>query len=71
MSGSKQRPRWYKADRAKIVLLAKEQHEKEGELEIDHDAKLSAGRDNGCYVAAWVWVDFTGTEFDKEKENEN
>ena len=55
--------------RARIIKLAKAQHNtdsKEGELEIDAEALLSEGDDNGTYVAAWVWVDFAGTEFDKE-----
>jgi hypothetical protein len=57
-----------KERREKIVELARIQHEtrREGELEIDDGAKLSEGDDNGSYVQAWVWVDFDGTEFDKE-----
>ena len=38
----------------------------EGQVEIDNDAKLSEGSDNGCYVSAWVWCQFDGTEFDRE-----
>ena len=53
--------------RAKIVKLAREKLEKEGELEISPEAEVSDGDDNGCYVAAWVWMPFGGTEFDKEK----
>jgi len=52
-----------------IRELACEQHDlqsKEGELEIDSDAKVSEGDDNGAYVQAWVWVSFADTEFDKE-----
>lgn len=33
--------------------------------EIEDDAKVSEGEDNGAYVQAWVWVDFTDTELDK------
>ena len=55
--------------RARIVAMAREQHEREGEVEIDEGAKLSEGDDNGCYVAAWVWVDYSGTEFDRSKED--
>jgi len=40
------------------------------ELEVDGDARISEGDDNGCFVAAWVWVDFSGTEFDKEVDGE-
>jgi len=55
----------------KIRQLAKAQHEVEGELEIDANAVVSEGDDNGAYVQAWVWVDFAGTELDKEKEDDN
>ena len=37
-----------------------------GEDCVDEDAVISEGDDNGCYVAAWLWVDFSGTPFDKE-----
>ena len=50
-----------------IIDLARERHHKDGEIEIDCSARLSEGGDNGCYVSAWVWVDFTDTPFDKEK----
>ena len=53
--------------RLDVIELAREQHQREGVLEIDDDAKLSEGSDNGCYVAAWVWVDFAGTKFEKDK----
>lgn len=39
---------------------------KDGHLEIDDNAEISMGEDNGAYVQAWVWVDFSGTEFDKD-----
>ncbi len=39
----------------------------EGLAEIDDNAQLSEGNDNGRYVAAWVWVGFGGTKYDKEK----
>lgn len=52
-----------------IRKMAKAQHEKEGELEIDAEAVVSEGFDNGAYVAAWVWVDFSGTAEDKEASN--
>ena len=54
--------------RFEIIELAREQHQKDGELEIDDDARVSEGNDNGCYVGAWVWLDFAGTKFDKKKE---
>ena len=42
--------------RSQIIDLAREQRQEEG-------------NDNGCYVAAWVWIDFADTKFDKEKGN--
>ena len=54
-----------------IIELARQQHEQEGLVEIDDNAQLSEGAENGCYVQAWVWVDFTGTQFDKEKGNDH
>lgn len=53
--------------RQKIQDMAKAEYEEEGRIEIDTPAVLSEGDDNGCYVQAWVWVDFTDTELDKEK----
>jgi hypothetical protein len=29
---------------------------RDGEIEIDDDAKISRGSDHGAYVQAWVWV---------------
>ena len=49
-----------------IVDLAIKQHVEDGVLEVHCDAKVSEGDDNGAYVQAWVWVDFSGTEFDRE-----
>lgn len=54
----------------RIRKLAKDQHLSEGEVEIDEGAVISEGDDNGTYVQAWVWVDFSGTELDKETEEE-
>lgn len=51
-----------------IRALASEMHHRDGELEIDPDAIVSEGDDNGAYVAAWVWVDFSCTELDKDNE---
>jgi hypothetical protein len=55
--------------RNKIVELANEAHGCEGDLQIefDDDAIVSEGEDNGAYVQAWVWLDFSGTEFDKDQ----
>jgi hypothetical protein len=57
------------ARRKLIIAMARKQYEEEGTLEIDDDGvvKLSEGEDNGCYVCAWVWVDFAGTKLDKER----
>jgi hypothetical protein len=55
--------------RTEIVDLAKQ--ENLTNVEIDDDAELSEGDDNGTYVAAWVWVDFAGTKFDKEPEEDD
>lgn len=56
--------------RDEIIGLAREQRQQEGAVEIDDDATLSEGSDNGCYVQAWVWADFCGSKFDKEKGEE-
>lgn len=50
---------------AAIIELARAKHASEGEIEIDGNAKLSEGDENGCYVQAWVWVGFAETPFDK------
>lgn len=38
---------------------------RDGELELDSDAKVSEGDDNGAYVQTWMWVPFEGTKLDK------
>lgn len=35
---------------------ARENHYRDGELEIDGNAVVSLGDDPGAYVQAWVWV---------------
>jgi hypothetical protein len=35
---------------------AKELYHEEGEIEVDGDAAVSLGNDDGAYVTAWVWV---------------
>jgi hypothetical protein len=42
---------------------------REGELEIDENALLSEGDDNGAYVQAWVWLPFAETPWDKETQD--
>lgn len=49
---------------ADTVARAKAQWMQEGEIEIDDNAKVSRGYDNGAYVQAWVWVP------DEDKEDE-
>lgn len=51
-----------------VLALARQDTRVGDELEIDDDAKLSEGDDNGCWVQAWMWVDFTGTPLDKDKD---
>lgn len=53
---------------AKIVELAKPLCN--DELEIDEGADLSEGDDNGTWIAAWVYVDFAGTDLDKEADHD-
>jgi hypothetical protein len=55
---------------AAILELAGEQWAEDGKVEIDDDAKVSEGDANGAYVQAWVWVDFHGTDLDKDEEDE-
>lgn len=57
--------------RSEIVEMAREIHESEGTIEIDDNALVSDGADNGVYVAAWVWVPFDGTKFDREAKEES
>jgi hypothetical protein len=54
--------------RLSIVQMARKAHAVDGVCEISDDAEVSDGDDNGAYVQAWVWVDFQGTEHDKEKK---
>lgn len=59
------------ARRKAIVAMAFDIHVRDGEVEVDDNAVVSEGEDNGAYVQAWVWVDFARTEFDKEPEEED
>lgn len=51
-----------RTDRERVLKAfregAKREYEREGEIEIDDDAKVSMGDDDGAYVEAWVWVNF-------------
>ena len=48
--------------------MASETLAREGAIEFDDDAIVSEGSDNGDYVEGWIWLDFSGTPLDKEKE---
>ena len=49
-----------------LALASQDPKLRDGELELDSDAKVSEGDDNGAYVQAWMWVPFEGTDLDKE-----
>ena len=55
----------------KAFDLAREHFHVEGEIEIDDEPIISHGDDNGAYVSAWVWVDFSGTPLDKEAQSDD
>lgn len=44
---------------------------RDGDLEFDTNAVISSAEDNGAYVAAFKWVDFSGTHLDKEAEEDD
>jgi hypothetical protein len=44
----------------RTAAIARSRLSDEGQLEIDDTTVISEGEDNGSYVMAWVWVDFTG-----------
>lgn len=41
---------------AVYLRYAQEHLQREGELEVDDDAAVSLGADEGAYVMCWVWV---------------
>lgn len=49
-----------------IVILCHQQHPYDCDPDVADENGISEGDDNGCYVRAWVWVDFSGTDLDKE-----
>lgn len=60
-------------DHEAYLAAAKEAvRNKEGELEVDDDAVISAGGDPGAYVMAWLWVpnEDAGIPVDDEEEGE-
>lgn len=42
----------------------------DGELEMDANAVVSEGDDNGAYVMLWGWVSFADSDLNKDKELE-
>jgi len=54
--------------REQILEMARESLGREGAIEFDDDAIASEGSDNGAYVEGWIWLSFSGTPLDKEKE---
>lgn len=57
--------------RREIIDMARNDYgARDGELEIDDNAVVSHGEDNGAYVQAWVWVGFGGTRFDKDPSDD-
>ena len=57
----------------KIADLARSQQE-DGHIEFDAITAedISEGdsdEDNGCYVRGWLWVDFSGSELDKDADD--
>jgi hypothetical protein len=50
-----------------IVAYFNEKFARDGENEVDDDALLSEGEDNGAYVETWTWLDFSETPWDKEE----
>jgi len=54
-------------DREKRIRDLAFDHYDSDDIDIDLDAIVSEGDDNGAYVAAWVWVRFRGEPgLDKE-----
>ena len=43
---------------AAVLELARTDPALGDDLEIDNDAKVSLGDDNGAFVQAWLWVSF-------------
>jgi hypothetical protein len=41
--------KWYRT-------RAKELYHEDGQIEVDDNAPISRGDDEGAYVQAWVWV---------------
>ena len=48
-----------------IRRMAVDDFQDEGDLEFDEDATVNETEENGAWVAAWRWVPFELTQFDK------
>lgn len=61
-------------ERETYVKTAKEMYHRDGETEIDDNARVSISDDGGAYVMAWVWVNEgeldRDVEFEAEEEEE-
>lgn len=54
-------------NRLEMIEWARNEYEGyDGDIQVDDNAVISHGEDNGAYVQAWVWVTFDGTRLDKE-----
>lgn len=63
---------WYRVpDDEEMRELAGQQYGREGECEIDDDAVISRGEDNGAYVQAWVWVEYPETQDPNDSEEDD
>jgi hypothetical protein len=50
-----------------IIAMARDEYVGyDGDVQVDDNAVISHGDDNGAYVQAWVWVGFGGTRLDKD-----
>jgi hypothetical protein len=43
---------------SEAIQAARDEHHRDGEVELDDEVLLSVGDDPGIYVSAWVWIDF-------------
>lgn len=55
--------------RREIILKLAREYIQEGVLELDQNAKISEGDDNGAYVQMWKWVDFANTRLCKNEDS--
>ncbi|HWZ31078.1 MAG TPA: hypothetical protein VNX18_07090 [Bryobacteraceae bacterium] len=47
--------KWFRA-------LAKELYHEDGQIEVDDNACVSRGDEEGAYVEAWLWVPLKGKQ---------